>query len=153
MLVSRFFFTYGICQADPGFSRTQYFSPTLKKGVFYGGKMKLTRKNKHPLSITRLGLFEFVFKKISDKVKNRFDVESVINILLDEMQKDLLAEKAIDITNFGVIQMKKMPSNRKHNAYTRTWYITPGYSILRIVMWKRIKKMLTSALDISKIGG
>lgn len=114
--------------------------------------MKLTRKNKHPISITRFGLFEHVFGKIKDKVKNRYDVESVINILLDEMAKDLEAEKEIDITNFGVIGLKKMPSNRKHNAYTRTWYITPGYSILRIVMWQRIRKMLTSALDISKLG-
>ena len=84
------------------------------------------------------------------KMINAYHIFSVINILFDEMAKDLDSGKSIKIVNFGTLLLKDTPARKFHNINLRKMSFSPGYRILRFFLTDSIKKKLCSLLDIDK---
>lgn len=105
--------------------------------------------NNIPISIDRRILWRFVNKKIN-RVVHHFHVLSVINILFDEILKDLKDDKELKIHNLGTIQLKNMPPRRYHDVTLHKIMEAKGRKVLRFFLTESIRKKLTSSIDIDK---
>lgn len=92
----------------------------------------------------------YVHHKIK-KVISKYHILSVINILFDEMTKDLLAGKHIKIANFGTLMLKKMPPRHYYDVRFQRIMTSTGYHIMRFFMAEPIRKKLCQYVDLDKI--
>ncbi len=103
-------------------------------------------KNK---SVDRRFLWKYVIKKIKKSIHHAH-VMSVINILLDEVIKDLIVSKKIKIGNFGQFIFKKLQPRKHFNLRTQKYEMSKGNSIMRFELNKKLRKFLIKNLDVAK---
>ena len=102
-----------------------------------------------PTSICRAKLWHYVCAKINYVIHSAH-VFAVIEILIEEMVKDLMEDKEIRIYNFGIIKLKRMPDRNHYDFIKKDFTITPGHRILRFVIFDKIKRKLCKLLDVDK---
>lgn len=100
-------------------------------------------------SIDRRFLWQYVLKKINKSIHHAH-VMSVINILLDEVIKDLVDKKQIKIGNFGSFVMKRLSPRKHFNIFTKQYEMSKGNNIMRFELNKKLKKFLIKHLDVAK---
>ena len=85
-----------------------------------------------------------LIKEIKKNLKNieYFDIFSVVNILIDEIKKEILHNKNIHIPNFGKIKLRVFGSKKIKNVRTGKEKITKPYRALRLIISKNIIKFL-----------
>lgn len=69
-------------------------------------------------------------------------VLSVINILIDEIMKDLLLGKEIRLINFGSLKLKKMKQKKFKNVLNKKIELSKARRALRFTLSKRVKNFL-----------
>ncbi len=84
-------------------------------------------------------------KKVSQKLKGigYFHILSVINILIDELRKEIIETKEVNIVNFGKFQYKIFEPRMIKNVRTGKMSLTKKYSALRFKVSRTIVKFLT----------
>lgn len=101
------------------------------------------------LSIDKKILWRFVNIKIN-RVIHHYHVLGVINILFEEMLKDLKNGKDIKIFNFGVLKLKNMKPRRYHDVRFNKILLSKGHRILRFTLARPIRKKICFYLDRNK---
>lgn len=84
------------------------------------------------------------------KIFNKHHILSVINILFEELVKDLRSGKKIKIANFGTLNLKKMPPRHYYDVRFQRVMTSPGHYIVRFFMARPIKKILCQSIDLDK---
>jgi len=90
---------------------------------------------------------------VSNKINNILELShicSVINILLDEMIKDLTEGKSIEIYNFGTLELKKIDNRPYHNINNGQLLMSKGQRAMRFTLLPKIKNIIKKNLDIEK---
>lgn len=100
-------------------------------------------------SISRRSLWRFVNQKIN-RLVHHYHVASIIDILFQEIIKDLKAGKSIKVFNFGTLTLQKTKPRRYHNVVHRQVMLSKGYRILKFTLAPQIRKKLCDHLDIDK---
>lgn len=91
-------------------------------------------------------------RKIITKVRKNiegigyFHIYSVVNILLDELKKDLLKNKEVNIVNLGKLQLKTFNSKMVKNVRTGKMTATKKYSALRFKLSETVLKFLKKGI-------
>lgn len=99
-------------------------------------------------SISRRILCQKVSKKNSSI--NYLHVQSVVNILLEEILVDIINKKIIMIGGLGKIFLKQLGPRKHFNIHTKCFDIAPGNKILRFEIDKKFRQILIDNLDIAK---
>jgi len=102
------------------------------------------------MSISKRDLWRYVNIKI-DRCVNHYSVFGVINILFDEMLKDLQQGLFIDIHNFGTLQIKKTNPKLYHDYQERIKKISGSNRILKFNLAPSLKKILYCHIDDNSI--
>lgn len=102
------------------------------------------------LSISKRDLWRYVNIKI-DRCVNHYSVFGVINILFDEILKDLQEGKSVEIHNFGVLQTKKMNPRLYHDYQEQTKKMSVSNRMLKFTLSPTLKKILYQYIDDSSI--
>lgn len=112
---------------------------------------KLTSKQRFELfkSVDRRFLTQYVSQKLN-RVILFSHIQSIISILLEEIMKDLLDGKEIEIGNFGIFLIKKTLPRRHFNYMTGQCEIAVGRKIIRFKLNKKLRRILANNLDIEK---
>lgn len=100
-------------------------------------------------SINRRTLWRFVNQKLN-RLVHHYHVASIIEILFQEMLKDLKNGKPIKIFNFGTLVLKKTKPRKYYNVIHKQVMLSKGYKILRFTLAPPIRKKLCDYLDIDK---
>lgn len=103
-------------------------------------------KKELPDSINKRMLWRCVNQKLKYSIHHAH-VFSVMNILFEEMLKDFVEGKSIEIYNFGDFIIKELKPRRFFNVSTRKIDQSYGYTILRFKLVRKIKKKLCKFLD------
>lgn len=103
-------------------------------------------KNELPTSISRRVFWRYVNRKIK-RVIHHYHVFSVINILFDELRKDLEQGKDIRIFNLGKLTLKDAKPRRYYDFTKGQMAFSEGYRILRFTLDPKIRKKLRDNLD------
>jgi nucleoid DNA-binding protein len=98
------------------------------------------------ISISRAALRRYVNKKIKRAV-HTYHVLGIINILFDEMLKDLKDGKEIKIFNLGVLSLKPTKPRRYYNVVFKKTMMSNGKKILRFKMARNLHKKIITHLD------
>lgn len=97
----------------------------------------------------RRRFWKYVAKKLKYAI-HASHVESVINILFDEIVQDLEKEIIIPIGNFGKFVSKKMAPRKHHDINSGEFIFSPGNKTLRFYLNKKFRLFLIKKLDIDK---
>jgi nucleoid DNA-binding protein len=100
-------------------------------------------------SISKRDLWRYVNRKIK-RLLHRYHVLAVINILFEEILKDLRQGKSIKIVNLGTITLQPTKPRWYHNVRLRQMVLSPGHRIMRFLLAPSIHKKLVSFLDLDK---
>ncbi len=114
-------------------------------------KQKYTSLKRFQLikNVDRRFLWQYVGRKLRGKVLV-VHVMSVVNILLDELTKELLTVGSIKIGNFGKMFFKQM-SPRRHYDFSRKKIMeAKGRAVLRFKLNKKAQLIITNNLDVAK---
>lgn len=99
-----------------------------------------------PISIDKRILWKYVNKKFKGVI-HYYHVLAVIDILFEEIIKDLRHNKEIPIFNFGILSLKQMKPRLYHNVkYGQVMY-SQGNKILRFTLSPKIKKKLIKNIN------
>ena len=98
-------------------------------------------------NIDKKYLSEYVSRNINYMIHARH-VRSIINILFEEMQKDLISGKKIRIFNFGTLILKEMRPRYHHNLKLKKFVWSSGLKNLKMYVSKQIRKKLCECLEI-----
>jgi nucleoid DNA-binding protein len=104
---------------------------------------------KNPFVVNKTMFLRLINKKVAKKI-NALHIKAVLNILIEEMIKDLAEGKMIDIYNFGKITLKKWGPKKHHNFILKKIMISPGHKVLTFKMPWRIKKIIRKFFDLDK---
>lgn len=102
-----------------------------------------------PTSINRRILWQYVNKKIN-RLIHHYHVLSVIEILFDEIMKDLKQGKSVKVFNFGTLSLKKTKPRKYYNVVHKQVMESKGYKILKFILAPKFRKKLCQHLDIDK---
>lgn len=100
-------------------------------------------------NVDRRFLWQYVGRKLRGKVLV-VHVMSVVNILLDELTKELLTVGSIKIGNFGKMFFKQMKSRRHYDFSRKKIMESKGKAILRFKLNKKAQVIITNNLDVAK---
>ena len=98
-----------------------------------------------------------LIKKIKKELKNigYFDIFSVVNITISELQKEIVATKKVNIPNFGKFSLNTFKPKIIKNVRDGEIKLTKAYTALRFTISKNIIKYLKESKDeknaISKV--
>jgi nucleoid DNA-binding protein len=102
-----------------------------------------------PDSINRRVFWRYINKKINRFV-HHYHVASIIDILFEEIVKDLKSGKPIKIFNFGILELKNTKPRLYHDVVRKEMVLSKGYRILRFKLTPPLRKKLCEYLDIDK---
>jgi nucleoid DNA-binding protein len=105
-----------------------------------------------PLSIDRRVLWKYLNIKISRSV-NYAHTFGIMNILIDELIKDLNNEKQIKIENFGTLQLIKTKPRVYFHLKFRKKMKSSGKKILRFKICKKMRDKLAENIDLDRTFG
>src|ERR1700677_260949 len=93
---------------------------------------------------------------VSEKVNragysvSQLHVRSVINVLFEEIVKDLEQGTILSITNFGELLLKQLPGQHHRHLKNDDYVFSPGHKSLRFYLVRKLRKFLLSNLDLDK---
>lgn len=93
--------------------------------------------------------YAFVFKKLKGLIKYH-DVRAVVFILLDEIKKDLISGKNVEIKNFGTLYLRSKLQRKHYSLIHKKVIVSPGKKILFFNFATNVKKFLLARLDVDK---
>lgn len=102
-----------------------------------------------PDSINRRIFWRYINQKINRFV-HHYHVASLIEIVFEEMLRDLKRGKSIRIFNFGTLSLNKTKPRKYYNVIHQKVMLSKGYRILRFTMAPQIRKKLCDYVDIDK---
>jgi len=102
--------------------------------------------------IKRITFWRMVNKKIPDSI-NKKHVLSIINILFDEISKDLFNGIDVKIKNFGTFKKDKYPPRKHMNFYTKEMSVSKGRNYINFKLDRKFYKFLKESLDPCKTFG
>lgn len=97
-------------------------------------------------SVNKNKLVELTKKRIPQI--RRDHISSVINILFDQLEEDLIKDKKINIGNFFDFSLKTMPPKRARNYYTNEIIITKPFNKIKLILSKKFTKKLMKYIDV-----
>ena len=100
-------------------------------------------------SMSRVGLLRDVSKR-TNYIVNYHHVSSVITILFEEMLKDLLADKKIQVIGFGMFKTKITKSHRYYNFYHKKMMMAASYRRIKLKLTFKLLKKLSRLWDLDK---
>lgn len=103
-------------------------------------------KNK---SVDRRFLWRSVNKTLNYKIHSAH-VLAIINLLFDEIIKELLAGNEIKIGNFGILKLKNTKPRKYHNVVNSKIMESKGGKVLRFIISSKLSKFLIKNLDLNK---
>ncbi len=98
-------------------------------------------------SVDKRYLWNSVNRKLNYTIHSSH-VFAVLNFLIDEIITDLLKGNEINIPNFGILKLKKMPSRKYHDLTKNLILMSKGNTILRFILKRKISKLLSKNIDI-----
>jgi nucleoid DNA-binding protein len=101
------------------------------------------------VSISKRDLWRYVNRKIK-RLLHRYHVLAVIDILFEEMLKDLRQGKSIKVVNLGTITLQPTKPRWYHHVRLRRMVLSPGHRIMRFSLARPIHKKLVELLDLDK---
>ena len=96
---------------------------------------------------SRTALLWDVCKRI-DRIVNYKHVNSIIEILFEEMLKDLIAGKKIQILNFGTFDTNLIKPHRYYNFYFREMRLAASYRKIKLTLTHKLQKKLCRLWDL-----
>ncbi len=72
-----------------------------------------------------------------------FDIFSVVNILIDELKKEIINTKQVTVPNFGKFSLKEFKPKMIKNVRNGKLQLTKAYTALRFTISRNILKQLT----------
>jgi nucleoid DNA-binding protein len=75
-------------------------------------------------------------------------IHSVINILFDQLENDLIKDKKLIIGNFFHFSLSTIAPKRARNYYTGEIIITKPFNKVKLVLDKKFAKKLIKYLDV-----
>jgi nucleoid DNA-binding protein len=100
-------------------------------------------------TISKRKLWRYVNIKINRAI-HHYHVFSVITILFDEILKDLMDDKKINIHNFGTLYFAKTKRRQYFNVILRKFMMCEPHRILRFKLDWKVRKKMTSLIDVEK---
>jgi nucleoid DNA-binding protein len=97
-------------------------------------------------SLNKPRLIDLVKQRLP-KIK-RSHISSVVNILFERLEEDLVKEKQIIIGNFLEFNLKTMPPKKARNYYTGEIITTKPFNKVKAILNKRFAKKLIKYLDV-----
>jgi nucleoid DNA-binding protein len=94
-------------------------------------------------------LSRIVAEKFRGKIKF-LHVMSVVNILFEELFRELLKNKFVIIGNFGSFIFKLLPPRRHYKVNSKQIVVSEGKQIIRFELDKKIHQILKDNLDVAK---
>ncbi len=101
------------------------------------------------ISFNRNKFYAAVFKKVEGLIKYH-DVRAVLFILLDEIKKDLISGKNIEIKNFGNLYLRPRIPRKHWSIIHKKVIVSPGKKLLFFNLATNVKKFLLARLDVDK---
>lgn len=100
-------------------------------------------------SITKRDLWRYVNLKLNRSI-HRYHVFAVINILFEEMAKDLASSKPIKIGNLGTIRLEQTKPRYFYHAKLRQLSRSSGRKLMKFVLSKKMHDKLINYWDLDK---
>ena len=93
-------------------------------------------------------------KKLSEATKvTAQHVGAVVAFLINEMERELVNGKKIEIINFGVLELRRMKPKKQHNVNTRKMIVVNRAKKLKLVLDRKISKYISNLLNESDLNG
>lgn len=99
-------------------------------------------------NITQLHLSRWVKKRI--KFANLTQIKSIISLLMEEISKDLLSGKELNIFNFGKMWMAPPKPKKYFNVFTQQVEFSNGNFKLKFKIFDKIRYKILEMLDLDK---
>ncbi len=97
-------------------------------------------------NITKRMMWRHINKKLKGKI-HHYHVFAVLNILFDEMIKDLKNGNTIKIHNFGTLMLKILPPRGYHSLATGKTEQSKSNKILRFELFPDLRNKIINLLD------
>ena len=107
-------------------------------------------ENDNSNSINKRLLWKYVNRKIKHTI-HRYHVFGVMNILFDELLKDLKNGKEIEIFNFGSLKLKDSKARLYHDVTRRQVLMSKKHRILKFSLASAIRKKLCKHLKLDTV--
>ena len=105
--------------------------------------------NKIPTSISKRVLWRYVNVKIK-RIVHHYHVFSIISILFEEILKDLVSGKNIEIFNFGIFSLKENKPRLHYDISKKTFVVSKGRKVMRLALSPKVKKIICKHVDLDK---
>ncbi len=102
-----------------------------------------------PTSISKRILWRYVNVKIK-RIVHHYHVFSIITILFEEIIKDLVSGKSIEIFNLGVFSLKKNKPRLHYDISKKTFAVSDGRKVMRLSLSPKLKKIICKHVDLDK---
>jgi nucleoid DNA-binding protein len=116
-----------------------------------------------PKIISKDYLVYYIFKKINNIANDvtsiarsnvkRDNIRYVINVLFDEILKDISQGKPLNIFNFANLTLMHTAPRRHFCFHTQRMQVSKGYNKLKFIMNPKFKRILLKNVDIRSIDG
>lgn len=97
--------------------------------------------------ITKKPFWHYVNLKIKRSV-HTYHVYSVISILFDELIKDLIAGKKINVVNFGTLSLERTKPRKYCDINLKKVVLSKGARNLKFSLSRKLKNKLIKNLDL-----
>lgn len=106
-------------------------------------------KEELPINISKRMFWKYVNKKIKGFF-HHYHVFNIINILFEEIVKDLKQEKTLKIFNFGELQLKSTKPRKYFDVNKQRVEMSKSNKNLRFLLSSKIKNKICQNIDINK---
>jgi nucleoid DNA-binding protein len=121
---------------------------SVKHFMFYIERANM-KDNK--VNINKRSFWRFVNIQINRTI-HHYHVFSVINILFDEILKDLKDGKTIEIDNFCTIKLIVFEPKRYFDVVTKTIKVSSKFKALKFYLNAKLQKKLSDNVDMCNTG-
>jgi nucleoid DNA-binding protein len=98
------------------------------------------------VKINKRDFWVFLRKEIGKSI-NSLHIYSVISILCEEMVKDLIVGKEIEITNFGTFSLKRTTPQRFMNVVSKEIETSTERNKLELTLTPKLNKYISKHID------
>lgn len=106
-------------------------------------------------NINKRTFIDIVEKKLKNigYIINGSHIKAIVNIMFEEVLKEIVKNKIFNIGGFGTFIFRKLAPRTYHNVITRKMETAEGNNILEFKLDKNLQKTLLNNLDINKTFG